>query len=226
MDRKEIKSLAKEKIKGNKWNIIWPLLVIGVITSLLQNLVGGGNLVTFNLDNISDFNSIDSATMMSNMTINYGAQAWNTVINIVMGIVSAAYIKYLLNIVRHGEAEVNDIIDTVKSRWLQILLANILVAVLVGLASLLFVIPGIILGLAYAMVTYLIVDTDIEAKDALKKSREMMKGYKWNFFVFQLSFIGWYILVPFTLGLLLIWLVPYVSAAEALYYDKLKEVNG
>ena len=226
MDRKEIKSLAKEKIKGNKWNIWWPLLVIGVITSVLQSVLGGGNLVTFDLSNISDLNTIDSATMMSNMTINYGAQAWNTVINIVMGIASTAYLKYLLNIVRHGNAEFNDIIDTIKARWLQILLANILVSVLVGLASLLFVIPGIILGLAYAMVTYLVVDTDVEAKDALKKSRSMMKGYKWDYFVFNLSFIGWYILVPFTLGLLLIWLVPYHSAAEALYYDKLKEVNG
>ena len=27
MNRKEIKELAKAKIKGNKWNIIWPMLI-------------------------------------------------------------------------------------------------------------------------------------------------------------------------------------------------------
>ena len=45
-------------------------------------------------------------------------------------------------------------------------------------------------------------------------------------FVFILSFIGWIILSPFTLFLLFIWLVPYMSVADAIYYDKLKEKNN
>ena len=32
MNRKEIKEAAKAKIKGNKWNIWWPMLIIGAIT--------------------------------------------------------------------------------------------------------------------------------------------------------------------------------------------------
>ena len=37
--------------------------------------------------------------------------------------------------------------------------------------------------------------------------------------------IGWILLVPFTLGILLIWLTPYMVIADALYYDKLKEIT-
>jgi len=226
MDRKEIKSLAKEKIKGNIWNILWPLLIIMVISSILTDLVGGGSLYTIDVDKLRNLSTIDYESLMSITTYNPTAQAWSLVVEIIMGIASAGYLKYLLNFVRDGSAEFNDIIEVVKKKWLQILLAEILVSVIVGLFSLLFIIPGIIMGFAYAMVTYLIIDTDIEAKDALKKSKEMMKGYKWDYFVFNLSFIGWYLLVPFTLGIILIWLVPYVRVAQALYYDNLKEVNG
>ena len=91
--------------------------------------------------------------------------------------------------------------------------------------SLLFVIPGIIMALAYSMVAYIIIDTDKTGVDAMKESRAMMKGYKWNYFVFGLSFIGWILLTPFTFGLLLIWLYPYMTVADVLYYEKLKEVT-
>ena len=35
MNRAEIKEAAKEKIRGNKWNIIWPIIVIGVVTGFI-----------------------------------------------------------------------------------------------------------------------------------------------------------------------------------------------
>ena len=82
------------------------------------------------------------------------------------------------------------------------------------------------MALAYAFVTYLVVDTNISGNDALSKSREMMKGYKMDYFVFQLSFLGWYLLIPFTLGIILIWLEPYVLVANTLYYEKLKSLKG
>ena len=110
-----------------------------------------------------------------------------------------------------------------KEKWLNILLVEIITGVLICLASILFVIPGIILTFAYAMTTYLVVDSNLSATETLKKSREMMKGYKWDYFVFCLSFVGWALLVPLTLGLILIWLAPYMEVAEAIYYDKLKE---
>ena len=74
----------------------------------------------------------------------------------------------------------------------------------------------------YSFVVYLVIDTKTKGQDALKISREMMQGYKWNYFVFGLSFLGWILLVPFTLGILLIWLYPYMTVATAIYYERLK----
>lgn len=219
MDRKEIKELAKEKIKDNKWNILWPMLIISFISGMIGNYFGPKyELLSFDLNNFAYEINVIQVTPLQGLIGGIGA--------IIIGIAGIAYYRYLLNFVRGEHFEFNDIIETIKKRWVQILLVEILVAVIVFAFSLLLVIPGIIRALAYAMVPYLVVDTDLEAKDVLRKSREMMKGYKWDFFVFGLSFFGWILLVPFTLGILLIWLIPYMFVSMALYYEKLKEING
>ena len=64
------------------------------------------------------------------------------------------------------------------------------------------------MALAYTFVPFIVVDTDTEAKDSLTKSREMMKGYKMDYFVFVLSFFGWYLLMIPTLGLISITFIP------------------
>ena len=212
MDRIEIKKLAKEKIRGNKWNIIWPILIIGVIESVLNSIFGG--TINVDINNLEDLASI-------NIPTSYYISS--TLVSIVVGVITAGYLKYILNFVRTGKFEVNDIVDTVKSKWVNILIANILTSIIIALCTVAFVIPGIIMAIAYTFVNYLIIDTDVAGADSLKKSREMMKGYKWDYFVFDLSFIGWYLLIPCTLGLILIWLYPYVTTANAIYYDKLKE---
>ena len=214
MNRQEIKNAAKAKIKekGAKWDIIWPILVIAFLESVLVSIFGGGVNV--------DLNNIESFTFPTRYVVA------TSIVSILMGIVTAGYVKYIINFVRTGNFDSNEIINTVKAKWVNILIANILTGVIIGLCSLLFVIPGIIMALAYAFVTYLVVDTDVSGNDALSKSREMMKGYKSDYFVFQLSFIGWYLLVPFTLGLILIWLYPYYTVANTIYYEKLKEIRN
>ena len=219
MNRKEIKEEAKAKIKGNKWNIWWPMLIIGVVTGIVSRIFGIGtveiNATTQNMEEM--FASVQFST---------GQSIGAIVVTIISALLYAGYYKYVLNFIRTGKFEFSDILNTIKERWLHILIATVLTTIIVSLCSLLFVIPGIIMALAYSMVILLVIDTDVTGSDALKKSREMMKGYKWNYFVFMLSFIGWFILTPFTLGILLIWLVPYYTVAEILYYDKLKAKQG
>lgn len=214
MNRSEIKELAKSKIKGNKWNIIWPMLIIGVVGSILSRIFGGSVEI--------DFNNLESLTNIHFSPMYYFS---NIVVSILTGLATAGYIKYILNFVRTGKFNTNDIFDTIKEKWLNCLIADILSTIIISLCSCLFVVPGIIMALAYAFVTFIVIDTDTAGSDSLKASREMMKGYKWNYFVFGLSFIGWFLLVPFTLGILLIWLYPYVTVAYVIYYDKLKEIS-
>jgi uncharacterized membrane protein len=59
----------------------------------------------------------------------------------------------------------------------------------------------------------------------LSKSRELMKGYKWDYFVFNLSFIGWILLSIITFGILFVYVIPYISIADTIYYDELKKIK-
>ena len=92
--------------------------------------------------------------------------------------------------------------------------------------TLLLIVPGIIKAFAYALVPYLLSDDkykDLGYREVLKKSEEMMNGHKMDYFVLNLSFIGWYLLVLPTLGLILIWLSPYVTTAQVKFLNDVKE---
>ena len=58
-----------------------------------------------------------------------------------------------------------------------------------------------------------------------------MRGNRGNLFLLELSFIGWIFLGFLTLGIGLIWVVPYLQVTVACFYDELtksnvKEVEG
>ena len=92
-------------------------------------------------------------------------------------------------------------------------------SIFTALWSLLFVIPGIIKGYSYSQAYFIAAENpEIGALEAIRRSQQMMDGHKAEMFVLSLSFIGWYLLTPLTLGLLSIWLVPYIQTTIANYY--------
>ncbi|MCL2252878.1 MAG: DUF975 family protein [Lachnospiraceae bacterium] len=90
--------------------------------------------------------------------------------------------------------------------------------------TLLFIIPGIIKGLEYRMIPYILAENpEISSVEAFNRSREMMTGHKWNAFVLDLSFLGWHILGLFTCFILTIFYVnPYQQLTNAELYEALK----
>lgn len=98
------------------------------------------------------------------------------------------------------------------------------VAVLVGLV--LFIIPGIILALGLALSMYIISDDkEIGAYDALKKSWDMMNGYKTKYLGMILLFLGLSILCLFTLGIGFLWLIPFMQVTMVKFYEDVKRDN-
>lgn len=85
--------------------------------------------------------------------------------------------------------------------------------------ALLFFIPGIIAAFRYSMAPYIMAENpNIGIREAVNMSKQMMKGYKWRYFCLGLSFIGWAILCVFTCGIGVLWLNPYIYAANAAFY--------
>ena len=89
--------------------------------------------------------------------------------------------------------------------------------------ALLFIIPGIIKSLSYSFNQYILADCpNLTARDALNLSKKMTSGIKGEIFVFELSFIGWWLLTALTCGILGVYTVPYYMMAKATLYESIK----
>ncbi|GAF36066.1 DUF975 family protein [Lentilactobacillus farraginis] len=105
-------------------------------------------------------------------------------------------------------------------------LISILKYIFITLWTFLLIVPGIIKMMAYSQTFYIYRDAidngeHIGYTEAITRSRQMMDGHKAEYFVLQLSFIGWYLLIVVTLGLAAIWVQPYISLSLANYYNEL-----
>ena len=88
------------------------------------------------------------------------------------------------------------------------------------------VIGGFIKMYSYRMVPFIVAENpDLKPREAITLSRRMMNGHKWECFVLDMTFVGWYILGTFTFGLItVLWAAPYSVATYAEYYTELR--NG
>ena len=95
--------------------------------------------------------------------------------------------------------------------------------ILTVLWGFLFIIPGIIKSLSYAMTPFILEENpELTASEAIHRSRMMMHGHKFDLFWLYLGFIGWIILSLLTLGIGFIWLYPYFQASVAGFYEEVK----
>lgn len=136
------------------------------------------------------------------------------------------FISYILGLTRKEEVSLTDIFQDYKKIGL-IVVTLIISYVFIIFGYILLIIPGIMIAFSLVMVGYLLADskeTSIsEAKNIIRESREMMNGYKLDYFIFELSFIGWYFLGAITFGIAYIYVIPYFTFANTLYHQRLKE---
>ena len=84
----------------------------------------------------------------------------------------------------------------------------------------------ILLQMRYGLALYVVADNpSVRARDAVRRSVELMKGNYWRLGLLWLRFIGWQLLGVLTLGIGFIWLMPYFMAATTAFYDDLTR-NG
>jgi len=129
---------------------------------------------------------------------------------------------YFLNLIRNEDIAYERLFDGYKD-FIRIFLAGFLVCVCVAIGFILLIFPGIIFLMMFSQTEYILKDDkEISAADAMKKSAEMMKGHKMEFFWLMLSFIGWAILSCLTFGFGFLFLQPYMETTLAHYYEDLK----
>lgn len=195
MDQVQLKEWARNKIKGNLWNLLPAIIVAGILT----------NLSFEKTSKIGDFTYDTSCSF-----------------GFLFFFVQVGLTYFMLNFIHDREYKFNDIFAFSKD-FGKDLCVGIFQTIFIFLWTLCFIIPGIIKGYAYALVPMLLTDDNYKNKkpiEILKLSEEMMNGHKMDYFSLQFSFLGWHILAIFTLGLLELWIVPYLLTATTKFlYD-------
>jgi len=110
------------------------------------------------------------------------------------------------------------------NRYYDIVVTMLLRGIYLLLWTLLLIIPGIIKMYAYRMVPYILADNpNIGHTRAIDLSNQMTMGEKFDIFVLDLSFLGWYLLGALALGIGVLFVQPYYDATNAELYFKLRE---
>lgn len=140
---------------------------------------------------------------------------------------AVGYAYFSLRIYRGEPCEISDMLSTGFRDYVKSLVGILWMYLFTFLWSLLFIIPGIIKGIAYSMTPYILAERDdISAQDALKVSMDLTYGHKMEIFVMALSFIGWWLLTGLTFGILAIFFTgPYTATSFAGLYEELKSTQ-
>lgn len=196
MTRQEIKAFAKEKIKNGNWYKILGAAIIAGIISAVTGSIKTDNELLYLIVNIISM--------------------------IITAIIDIGLVNYMVNLITDQERSYELLFSKFKY-WKNIAITYFWQLIKVFLWTLVFIIPGIIKSYAYSLVPYILNDNpEIDPKEAIALSEAMMQGHKGELFLLQLSFIGWSILGAFTLGILYLWLIPYMQTAMTKFLYEIK----
>lgn len=193
----EYKNAALSALKGS-----WPQAVVATFILLLL------------------FSLSDSAEYVPGTTI----VIVSSVISLLALPVMVGYVNAFSNLYYCSDrALLNNMSSITFKGYLRSLAAMFLMSLVVGLLTLLLIIPGVIASMAFYLTPYILKDNpELSILDTLRLSRKMMHGHKMQLFCLQLSFIGWGLLNLLTLGIGTLWLLPYMTTTMAAFYQDLR----
>lgn len=223
----DFRRIARESLRG-KWALaVGTGFVAGLLGASTTSVGNGGSSGgrDYNGESFREWMNSDIWIMLRPWIIALIVTllVWALVCFIIGGAVTLGYVKFNLNLVDCKEPSFNDLFSQFDRLGAGFCM-QFLRGLFVFLWSLLLIIPGIIASYRYAMTPYIMYEhPEYTATEAIKASKEMMKGNKWRLFCLDISFIGWILLSILTLGIGLLWVVPYMEAAYAAFY---REISG
>lgn len=234
----DFRRISREALRG-KWLMA---ILAGLVATVLGGVSNGGT----NVDLDTESTGTQLPFEESNELFGGIAEGWNdqltnallgvglvllviilavTVVYFVLGsVVRAGYCKFNLDLVDgKKEPEIGTLFSHFSS-WKNLALEQLLETLYVVLWTLLFIIPGFVAGLNYAMTGYILAENpQLSPREAIARSKEMMRGNRWRLICLHFSFFGWALLCALTLGIGNLWLTPYMYGAEAAFY---REISG
>ena len=221
-NRAELKEQGKIAFKANYWRSV-------LAAFLLAIFVGG--ITVYTRSNSSDWDELVkqfSQLSPEAMAVLIGGSITFVIISILIKIflinpLCVGCYHFFRQNVENAPADLGEVkvgFQNYGRTFLTLLLRDVFLA----LWTLLLVIPGIVKAYSYRMVPYIMADhPELSPTEVINKSKEMMNGHKFNAFILDLSFLGWFLLGGLTLGLVnVFWTNPYRENTSAALYLALK----
>lgn len=104
---------------------------------------------------------------------------------------------------------------------------DIMLALLLIVFTLLAALIGVFVSGVFQFAVWVKIDDPKRSLgDVIKSALALMKNRFGQYFLLQVSFIGWFFLGALTLGIGFLWVVPYHNVAIASFYDTAREETG
>ncbi len=190
-----------------------PLLLAVIIVGILNGPSAGAN---FKFDGNFDFN-----WLLFFPIVIFGL-AYNFM---VLPVFKYGEQYLFLQVMRNEEADLKLLFEGFRTKYLNIILSNLIVVALVILGFMMLIIPGIIVLCRLAFVPYLVMDKNLEAMKAVEKSWELTRGYGWQVLGLGIVSIG-----VFIVGLIFCFVGVFISliwihSAFATFYQALLNIT-
>ena len=237
IDRKKLKYAAKDAMHDTRPAPYWVSLLLMVITVLLQVLTMSlnGSLSAYRTM-LAEFMVHGTATYVEPAAVG-GVFGWllTVALEIMGSVLSVGFVIYALRVWRRQGATAGNLFDGFgvffRAIWIQLLYS-----LLIALWGMVYVLPASLLasmtGQAWWLAAALpllapmimaVYSYRLSCWQCMARSKELMRGHKWELFVLELSFVGWALLaalIPIGGLLLMVWVSVYMEVTMAGYYDR------
>lgn len=233
MTRAELKKQAKETLKGRWGTAIAMVLVFQIISwilSMIGNFVIGIGAIAVVVISVPisfgfigqfmKFSRKEEVGIVDFFKIgfeNFG-KSWS-----IVGHTLLKLLPYIIGMIVSIILMIVSILYTTQNEDVEMFFILIAIAYVIFFV---FYIMLLVKTYLYVLPEYIGNDTDdMTAKEIVEKSAELMKGHRWELFVLELSFMGWVLLSIFTLGIGLLWVIPYMDVTIIKFYEYVAGVN-
>ncbi len=211
----EFTAEARAALNGRWLNAIGATSGILWALGILQIIAGAVLLVVLNsmLSDGGDFVWLAVLPIMGVFSIFVG------VLNMCQNFFSMALIHWGLNVLDRRENTIIKSFAVTLRLYGKLFLAGLLITLIVIGKGLLLIVPGILAALDYSQtIPCLMDDPELGVREALRRSRAITYGHRWQLVLLGMRFWGWGILCILTLGIGFLWLWPYALISCMAFY--------
>ncbi|QEU46258.1 DUF975 family protein [Schleiferilactobacillus harbinensis] len=248
IDRGQLKNQAKEKLHKHWGEAILvgflPIAIMFIV--VIVTIIGAMAVVNTQPDNIKALQS--SGTLMTqtlfSSSVGGGTNLTDLIVILLAGVMGASTSIGFLTLWRREPRQLNPLLRSLigfRPEYIGgLLVAYIVIQLIDSIPTLLGLINNPAINVINFVLLFVLLVVDIGlsqtflvwkdlrdankggALTAIRISWQLMAGFKWQYFVMELSFLGWWILTFLLLFIPYFWLYPYQLMTYVGFYDALK----